>query len=414
MVELPLGSGAPLAEILLADVAIKIELPPSRYGLAAERYKTIRSWIEREGSALRGRVALFYPQGSMAIGATIRAKRRDDGFDIDIIAELLLALGTPPDVVLDLLFEALRGETGSRYFDMVERQTRCVTVYYADGMYLDVTPAILHDELDPRLSNIFHAKPEEPHAKHRVVEVNSHAFARYFQEKTPVDYVFAAAYAKRAWLADAARGAAEAEVEEVPPHAIEVGGKSTFVVALQLLKRNRNLRYALRTGVRMPPSVMLSCLTAQVAVPGWSIGAALDALSAHVLAPLERAQAERKPVDIRNPTCPQERFTDRWPENLEAQQRYIWDLRTFRTQLAQLINPTGSLKEKGDLLAEMFGEHPARDVIEEYNVRIGQAVQSGQRLVAPSGGLILGAPAVARAAPAVKPHTFFGARWRKR
>ena len=42
-------------------------------------------WIDRPGSPLRGLVALMYPQGSMAIGATIaRASDREE-YDIDVI-----------------------------------------------------------------------------------------------------------------------------------------------------------------------------------------------------------------------------------------------------------------------------------------------------------------------------------------
>ena len=75
----------------------------------------------------------------MAIRATIKSHRRDDGFDIDIVAELLLHGALTPAQVLDLLYEAINGPSGSMYHGMVERQTRCVTVRYADGMHLDIT-----------------------------------------------------------------------------------------------------------------------------------------------------------------------------------------------------------------------------------------------------------------------------------
>jgi len=61
------GPDIETADILLADVAVRIQLPPSLYDVAAGRYETIQKWIEREGSPLAGRVIRFYPQGSMAI-----------------------------------------------------------------------------------------------------------------------------------------------------------------------------------------------------------------------------------------------------------------------------------------------------------------------------------------------------------
>ena len=158
----PLGPAAPVGEILLAETAIRIELPPSQHRLAVDRYEAVSKHIERSDSPLNGRVIWFYPQGSMAIRATIKSRRRADGFDIDIVSELVLSPNTPPACgALDLLFEAINGPPDSMYHGMVERQTRCVTVQYADGMHLDITPSELLDERDPRRSHIFHAKPEE-------------------------------------------------------------------------------------------------------------------------------------------------------------------------------------------------------------------------------------------------------------
>jgi hypothetical protein len=171
-----LGSSAPIGEILLAETAIRIELPPSLHRLAVERYEALRKYIERDASPLAGRVRIFYPQGSMAIRATIRSRKREEGFDIDIVAELILPLGTAPGAVLDLLFAAINGEKGSLYHGKVERNTRCVTIHYEDGMHLDITPSLLVDEYDPRMSVIFHAKAEERPAAHRRLEMNSYAF----------------------------------------------------------------------------------------------------------------------------------------------------------------------------------------------------------------------------------------------
>ena len=132
-------------DILLADVAIRVQLSRTDYDKAVSRYQTINKWIERDGSLLKERVELFYPQGSMAIGATIASRLKTDEFDIDVVSQLDLPDNTSPQKVLDLLFEAIRGEPGSQYYQMAERRTRCVTVHYSDAMHLDVTPALRRD-----------------------------------------------------------------------------------------------------------------------------------------------------------------------------------------------------------------------------------------------------------------------------
>jgi hypothetical protein len=110
------------------------------------------------------------------------------------VAELILPAGTAPCAVLDVLFEAINGPPSSPYHGKVERQTRCVTVYYVDGMHLDITPTLLVDERDPCRSILFHAKPSEPASAHRRLLMNSFAFCEWFNERTPVDLAFARAY----------------------------------------------------------------------------------------------------------------------------------------------------------------------------------------------------------------------------
>lgn len=411
----PLGPNAPVGEILLAGTAIRIELPPSLHRLAVDRFEAVRNFVEREGSPLRDRVRIFYPQGSMAIRATIKSRKRSDGYDIDIVAELILPSQTPPGLILDLLFEAINGPPGSQYHGKVERQTRCVTVYYADGMHLDITPTILFDASDPRRSWLFHAKAGEPAAAHRRLLMNSFAFCAWFNERTPIDLDFAKAYALKAHALEEAK--AEADVVPVPDHSAVGGGKSAAVVALQLLKRNRNIRYAKRSG-RMPPSVMMAKFSGDAAVPGSSISGALLAITEVALAHLEAADRAGTLADIRNPKCVDDRFTDRWPENHAAQRTYIDDLMLFRQQLGFLMSDRYTLPQKQDLLTKMFGEGPAQSAVEEYASSLGRAIQSGQRTIAPTGRVMpaatVAAPAVVRSSPAqARPHTFYGSRWMK-
>jgi hypothetical protein len=410
-----------VVEELLIRAATRIELPPSLHALAVDRYEAVRNHIERDGSPLKDRVRLFYPQGSMAIRATIRSRKRADGYDIDIVAEVVLPHWTPPGGVLDLLYAAINGEKGSRYYGKVKRQSRCVTVEYEDGMHLDVTPSLLLDPSTPRLSHIFHAKVKDPEQLHRRLIMNSFAFVEHVNARTPVDLDFRQRYArevKRYAVGFMYDFKAEADVVEVPGHATEDGGKSATIVGLQLLKRNRNERYRPRRGVRMPPSVMLSRFAVDVARPGCMLVEAVDAISAHAHQQMQAADRAGVLVDVRNPTCRDDRFTDRWPENLIAQRQYLNDLQQFSQQLAALCSGQLSLPEMRDLLALMFGEGPAQSAVDDLAATQGQAIQSNSRRVGTGrGGLSIAgvaAPAVltpgtARAAG----HSFYGAPWRK-
>jgi hypothetical protein len=244
--------------------------------------------------------------------------------------------------------------------------------------------------------------------------MNSHAFVEWFNERAPIDLRFVEAYAKKAYAFDHLR--ADAEFTPVPAHSSEDGGKSATVVAMQLLKRNRNIKYAARRG-RMPPSVMIATFAGETALPGNSISGALDAITGHMINVLSAAQAEGRLVDVRNPRCTTDRFTDRWPENLAVQSLYIEDLKVFRSQLAAIMSDGLSLEEKRKLLALMFGEGPARAVVEDYAARIGESVRQGTRRIGATGRVLPAAvatPAIVKPAAAQpRNHTFYGSNWTK-
>jgi hypothetical protein len=148
----------------------------------------------------------MYPQGSMAIGATIaRASDREE-YDIDVIVALLVLWDSDPQMVLDALYHALRGEPGSRYYDKTTRHTRCVCVTYEDGMHIDLTPAALVAEREPRTSVIFHSKPEDPSVPKIRLLANPWGLAEWFKVMTPLETDFAKLFEGRAMAHDRAPG----------------------------------------------------------------------------------------------------------------------------------------------------------------------------------------------------------------
>ena len=400
-----------IAERMLAAVAIKIELPPSKHALMCQRKAAIEKHLEREGSELRGKVRLFYQQGSVAIGATIRAKFRFEGFDIDIIVELDWP-GLSPQQALDKLFVAMRGDKGSTYYDMTQRQTRCVTVHYADGMHIDLSPSVLLNPNDPRRSYIFHSKPEEDRSKDKRVLTNSFGFALEYNKRCPVDIDFQQEYARRALAADLGYSMVQKDADSVPVpmHSTVVGGKSAVTVALQLLKRNRNIRWANREG-RMPASVMLSALSLEAARPGRTIGQNLLAITQHILDRLLEAKMRGALISVENPICAGDCFTDRWPEDHVAQDLFIGDMRLLLSQLAILHDERRSLRERQDVLKQMFGEEVGQAVFDEFADDLSTKIQTGQHAFGAMGG-VLAVPASASAKPSVKPSTFYGTTWR--
>ncbi|MCO6414083.1 MAG: nucleotidyltransferase [Thiogranum sp.] len=359
-------------DLLLADVAIRVQLSPTQHGLAVERYEAIAEWLDRPDSCLHDQIERFYPQGGMAIGATIASAAKNDEFDIDLIAQLALPAQVPPDQALDLTFRAIKGNPGSRYYKKTLRNTRCVTIQYND-MHLDVTPAVLLPARHPRTSVIFPSKLEEPRSRDQHIIANPYGFSAWFTDRTPVDRSFGAYFAKRSTELDQFFKA-QADTEDVPPPS-PAHHKSVAVVALQLIKRFRNIRYDAREG-RMPPSVLLAKLVGDSTSGSQQLSLELVYQVDKLRQQLTECDEQGLLIHEVNPTCQDDILTDRWPSSRSDQRLFIADLEHFARQLARLTRGP-DLAETQTVLEDLFGEHPARDVIARLNEDVGRAIAGG-------------------------------------
>ncbi|MCY4283861.1 MAG: nucleotidyltransferase [Thiotrichales bacterium] len=396
---------------LLADISIRIQLSQTDYAKAVDRYEAVNSWIDRKGSPLEDRVVVFYPQGSMAIGAVIATRATSDEFDLDVVAQLDLPSWVTPQQVLDLLFKAINGETGSRYHGKVRRRTRCVTVEYADNMHIDVTPAIRRTHTPERESWIFHHRAEASEEQSFLYIANPYGFAEWFETSTPLDAHFSDAYIERATAYEQMAFAA-AESEPVPTQQ-PVSRKSKAVIVLQLLKRWRNLCYGDRAG-RRPPSILLSRLIADAANHTDSLSEELLHQARNLLAVFQAADRDGRLVHVTNPVCDEDVLTDRWPESSQCQRQFLHDLEHLILQLERLDSDC-DLPGMKEILVNLFGEAPAASAVTAFGEGMGQAIQAGQSQHRPGfGGLVipaigLGAPAVTAGSVRTTPaHTFYG------
>lgn len=398
-----------IQDYLLADVAIRIQLSPTNYQKAVERYEAINTYLDRPNSPLHTCIEIFYPQGSMAIGSTIASSLTTDHFDLDTIAQLQVNPHANPAEVLDLLFNALNGSPDSRYHGKVTRNSRCVTVEYEDGMRIDVTPMVRRAATPERESILFHHRRETPGDPGYRKVANPFGFADWFNARTPPEAMFAEQYTA---LAKSYMTLAEAEQEPIPdqedPHK-----KSMALVALQLTKRYRNVRFD-RREVRRPPSVLLAKWVADGAGGGrvrlidellHQVRRMRQILSDHI--------AMGRLVHDVNPVCAVDVLTDRWPAKQADQALFVKDLDHLIAQLERL-NTGCPIAEMREILSDLFGERPSSDAVKAFGDKYGNHVQRGG-LYAPGSqvttgsaalvGLTTGASAYARPTPN---HTFFG------
>jgi hypothetical protein len=353
-------------DVMLADIAVRIQLTPTDYQAAVDHYEAINEWIDREESPLHGQVQLLYPQGGFMIGATTARHSTDADFDIDIMAQIAWPANADPEIALSTLHTAIRGERGSRYYDKAERKTRCSTVHYA-GMHLDLTPAVRLVHREEKTSNIFHSKPSDPNEPKSTLLANPHGFGRWFLINTPAEEVFGLYFEKASLDYDRMRLEimAKADADRVPVQQ-PIYRKSRAVISLQLIKRWRNLAYDRRhVKLRLPPSVLLAFYVAINANTTHTLADELIHQVECIIAALQAAERTRQTVQEFNPTCREDELTDRWPCDLAEQRVFIDELRAFAVQLNRLRDGV-PLAEMQRILEDLFGERPAREAIRKY------------------------------------------------
>jgi hypothetical protein len=353
-------------DILLADIAVRIQLTPTDYQTAVEHYEAINEWIDREDSPLHGLVQLFYPQGGFMIGATVARHSTDADFDIDVMAQIDWSLTIDPEIALATLHASIEGERGSRYYDKAERKSRCSTVNYT-GMHLDVTPAVRIAGREEKTSLIFHSKHSGSSVFKQRIYANPHGFGRWFIDATPPEEAFSLYFERasldynRSLLEVQARADADAVPVQMPAYR-----KSRAVIALQLIKRWRNIAYDRRhLKLRLPPSVLLAYYIASNANQTHTLADELIHQAECMIAALRVAERAHGTVREFNPACPEDELTDRWPADIAEQRVFIDELTAFVIELRRLQEGL-PLPEMQRVLQELFGERPARDAVRKY------------------------------------------------
>ena len=312
-----------------------------------------------------------------------------------------------------MLYEAVSGEPGSRYHRMTKRRTRCVTVEYKDGMHIDFTPAVRRWNTPDRESWIFDDRPEAPDEPSSRLIANPYGFAEWFKERTPPDDQFADFYVRRATDYERALMAAEADAEPVPDQEPPFR-KSMATIALQLLKRWRNVQYEYRSG-RRPPSIMMAKLVADGANQTKGLGEELLFQAEHLVQEFQAAHDRRTLVRVTNPVCDQDVLTDRWPSSPHEQGIFLHDLNDLVGKL-QRLHRGCDLGEMKKIMAALFGEAPTDRVFADYNQDIGSTVRGGSRHRPKNGALVVQPTETIRAGTAATVvrtastprHTFYG------
>jgi hypothetical protein len=310
----------------LSRVVELLEVPPSHYQKAIDRYESIAAWLSRPESSLLRYDPRVRCQGSFRIGTATKPLTTDGEYDLDIVVELQLLTH---QAISQKALKRLLGDELALYAKSkniaapIEERKRVWRLHYADevSFHIDVLPAIpehaafksalVKAGVPADLADVALAITCKEHTSYAVLSndwphSNPAGFAKWFESRMRA---VAAGTIKRL-----VESRAYASVEAVPAYE----WKTPLQRAVQILKRHRDHMFA-ETPDLQPISVILTTLSG-LAYEGQTD--VLDTLTA-ILAKMPSLIRPTYPK-VPNPVDPAEDFADKWRKN-PVLEKSFWD-----------------------------------------------------------------------------------------
>lgn len=341
---------APL-EFLLQSMAETLDVPPSAYEQAADRYRAVGEWLCREESSLRSQKPNVYPQGSIAIGTATKPLSGED-YDIDAVVEL----AGPKHAWDPAELKAAVGRelcASGVYRPMLEREgRRCWTLRYAagsssHGFHLDLLPSVPMDAQPDATAIAITNKLPNQLVEWR--ESDPKRYAQWFQQRMQP-------------LVER-RDDKIAGIEAVP--FFETRVPLQYVV--QVLKRYRDVLFQDDLD-DAPISIIITTLAAQAYRGEATLAETFLGVVARMPSCIQR-NGDR--IVIPNPVRPSENFADRWSTNPRKQVAFLAWLEAAERLGRALVSASRDQLEP--LLQSVLGESTTRTTLARFDARQGQA-----------------------------------------
>lgn len=406
---------------IIESMVKAVELPPSAYEKAKERYENLGQWL---GDPNVAESAQFEPtifaQGSFRLGTAIRPLGSEE-YDIDI--SCTMSDGLSQDNVTQEQLQSLLKRDLEHYRksnniqnEVVEKK-RCLRLEYQDdpGFHIDVVPSIpAGSRSSERVKQLLLDSAATPELAE---SVSGHAVSITDRERVPQfhqitrDWLLSNPEGYAKWFDEQSKKSSEvmqrkiltedgafSTVEDLP----NFRWNTPLQQAVKLLKRHRDVMFSCNEDGK-PISIILTTLAGLAYEGETSVATAIK----NILEKIPELVCDQVPR-IQNPVNDQEDFTDKWDTdegralNLE---KNFWDWRTRALDdLVSLESKTDEMEMRG--LVKGSFQAPVRDKAFEDQVNINKLLSKsalvGAGAMTGSSGT-LGSTGVEN-----KPHNFHG------
>jgi len=363
-------------DAILFRICEKLQLTPTLYEQAKERYETIAG-ILQDDAAFANIDLNIYPHGSFRQKTTVKPLKAQE-YDLDFVAELPIYSAMTPNELYNHIVRILRHD--GIHNNMVELKKRCVRIKYANDFHMDIMPGKLinsgtHEIIVPdrELKSWYHTS-------------NPIGFAEWFENQARTQIIHEINTRRRI----------QCSVETVTEQEI-VAQLEPLRRAVQLVKRYRDV-YCDRTGKEPVRSIVICTLLGQISSFSGDALQIINAFCAYVNGLI--AKSTGKPFDVKNPVV-DEILTEKWKGGKNYKDFVdMMKALTFDVQTLQSHSINTSIN---DLVKKMFGETIAKAAIEDYASQITAVRTAGNLSVTKGGTLRIDPNGVM-----VKKNTFYG------
>ncbi|MDM8292061.1 nucleotidyltransferase domain-containing protein [Faecalicoccus pleomorphus] len=369
---------------LLKYISEEIGITQNMVDMAVKSYESVGSWLS---SGIDYDVHI-YPQGSMALGTTIKPITDTDDYDIDLVCLLENGQSLDAKAIKNIVGDRLK-ENGT-YCSKIQQEgegKRCWKMQYNE-FHMDILPSVPKTiYLKPNFTDIrLTHKNDQGIYEDRYS--NPYGYKKWFENQMGeilTDH-------KRAYALSNQK-----EIEDVPTYRV----KTPLQISIQLLKRHRDIMF--KNDDNAPISIIITTLAALSYCGESSIYETLN----NVLNSMIRYVEVKNGVYwIKNPVMPEENFADKWQEHPERKDAFMAWIKQAKKDFIE--NPLSSLgiDEISTLFENSLGTYPVQRAIKKYANNTRKIREQGKLYTTSTSGVTM----IAKGAKKIKGHNFFGVK----
>ena len=337
-------------EDILTRIAVSLELDETRKQRMESAYNAVYDILEKDEVFFSKVDFLVYPQGSKAIGTTVKPRGKEE-FDLDITVEIRdTYYNYTSSEIYNHLIRVLSSD--DVYKEKLVKKNRCARINYVGDFHMDVLPGCIVITGDSKIM-----VPDRELSSW--TSSNPKGYANWFTQKAET---VVNSNLNKAFRTFSALNEAKAEQEELPDD--NVYSKEPLKRAVQLTKRYRDI-YFEKSPKYKTSSIVLTTIFGELYEGESSTYQTIDSILNKIVQRytdyqyLFESQGVFKRIKVLNPVNSDEDFTEKWDKEKEYYTQFIAFAKSYKEKWEKLKNGNFGVAE------ELFGSDRIKGILTE-------------------------------------------------